>query len=50
MDTIHQPAVSSTDPLLPPEVTPYFDRVAAFRAVFDAEAARRGLPYEAWPA
>jgi hypothetical protein len=42
MPTVHQP--SDTDPLRPPEVTPYFRRCAAFREAVDAEAARRGLP------
>jgi hypothetical protein len=46
MDTIHQPPVS--DP--PPVITPYFRRVAEFRAVLEAEAAARGLPPEPWPA
>jgi hypothetical protein len=42
MSTVHQPTV--TGPLPPPEVTPYFRRVATFRAAVDAEAAVRGLP------
>jgi hypothetical protein len=46
MDTIHQPPGNPADP--PPEVTPYFRRVAEFRRVLDAEAAARGLDPEPW--
>jgi hypothetical protein len=49
MPTVHQPPVT-TDPLPPPEVTPYFRRCAEFRRVVEAEAAARGLPPEPWPA
>ena len=48
MDTIHQPADNPADP--PPVITPYFRRVAAFRAALEAEAKRRGLAPEPWPA
>jgi hypothetical protein len=49
MSTVHQPSDSGTDPLPPPEVTPYFRRVAEFRRVADQAAAERGWPPEPWP-
>ena len=48
MDTIHDLPDNPADP--PPPVTPYFRRVAAFRAALEAEAAARGLPPEPWAA
>ncbi len=50
MNTLTQPTVSTTDPLPPPEVTPYFRRCAEFREAVEAEAAVRGLPPEPWTA
>jgi hypothetical protein len=47
MNTLTQPADNPAGP--PPEVTPYFRRVAEFRRVLDAEAAARGLDPEPWP-
>jgi hypothetical protein len=41
--TIHQLPGKDTDPLPPPDVTPYF------RARLEAAAAALGLPPEPWP-
>ncbi len=43
MPTVHQPSDETTDPLPPPEVTPYFRRCAEVRRAVEAEAAVRGL-------
>jgi hypothetical protein len=40
MPTVHQP--TDTDPLPPPEVTPYFLRCAVVLEAVKAEVARRG--------
>ncbi|HEY2262110.1 MAG TPA: hypothetical protein VGI96_05730 [Streptosporangiaceae bacterium] len=50
MTTLTPPPGNPADPLPPPGTTPYFRRLADFRAAVDAEAARRGLPPEPWPA
>ncbi len=42
MLTVHQSP--DTDPLPPPDTTPYFRRCAEVRRAVEAEAARRGLP------
>jgi hypothetical protein len=43
MPTVHQPPDSTTGPLPPPEVTPYFRRCAEVDAAVRLEAAARGL-------
>ena len=43
MPTVHQPPDSGTDPLPPPDTTPYFRRCAAVREAVEQEAALRGL-------
>ena len=49
MPTVHQSPDSTTDPLSPPEVTPYF-RAARYREAYGLAAAQRGLPPEPWAA
>ncbi len=50
MNTLTQPTVSA-DPLPPPEVTPYFRRLAeSRRRALEQAAADRGLPPEPWAA
>ena len=47
MPTVHQP--TDTDPLPPPEVTPYF-RAARYREAYGLAAAARGWPSDPWAA
>ncbi len=48
MPTENQPP--DTDPLSPPEVTPYCSRAARYLEAFRLAAAGRGLPLPPWAA